>query len=1008
MNPLPFVHFFCLVLYVYLAVFVLARNPKAPINRVAAAILICFALWSLGGVFSHSFTTSKATVMFTENISAPGWAAFASFYLWGAFLFTKKEKILKSRFFYPALFLPPLLFIYKQWTNHMVVDVIKTHYGWGIVWSSSIWPYLYYAYVNFLLAASMFLVFRYWLKSDSPVTKKEAKILFFTTLTTLSLGFFTDVILPKLQIYVFPDIADIFAIITAAGLTYIVVKYKFLTITPATAAENIIDTMSDSLILLDPTGNIVKMNQATLDLLGYQDNELKGKPVGVLIEDKHEKRKNALFEEVLKGKDMIDYELTFKSKQGKRIPIIFSSSAIKGESGTLIGMICISRDISEWKRMEQELKDSEEKFKMLFEFAPDGYYLSDLKGRFIDGNRAAESLIAYKKEELIGKSFLKLKILPAKQIPKAAALLAKNTLDQSTGPDEFTLNRKDGTQIDVEISTFPIKIKNKSVVLGLARDITRRKQAEKELNAYKEHLEELVGERTDKLKEINKQLQYEKEKYQTLTENINVGIYRHMAGEDGTFFEVNPAIIKMFSYDHKEDFLATRISRHYHNPEDKKRFNRKMAKYGFVKNEELQLKRKDGIVFMGAISAVAVKDSRGNVIYYDGIIEDITLRKRLEEQLMQSQKIEAVNRLTGGIAHEFNNMLTSIIGYAELSQMDLGPDNPVDEYLDGILRTSEHAKNFISQLMDFSRKAMIEPKIINLNSILTDFQTLIQKVIGENILWDFIPGENLGNVEVDPRQIEQIIINLAANSRDAMPSGGRLTIMTENKEVDETLINQYPYMKKGSYVLLTVSDTGCGMNSEELSHIFEPFFSSKKSGGVGLGLSAVYGIVKQSNGFINIDSTPNRGTMVTVYLPRVDKPVETIEKKRETVQLPSGKETILVVEDEEKVRKIVVKVLSNCGYNILTARDGEEAFALWQENKHRVDLLLTDIVLPGISGLQLSQKLLTSKPNLKVIYMSGYSDEVLSQYGNLDKEVSFIQKPFTSAKLAGKIRDVLD
>jgi nitrogen-specific signal transduction histidine kinase len=379
-----------------------------------------------------------------------------------------------------------------------------------------------------------------------------------------------------------------------------------------------------------------------------------------------------------------------------------------------------------------------------------------------------------------------------------------------------------------------------------------------------------------------------------------------------------------------------------------------MAKYGFVRNEDIQLKRRDGTPFIGSISTVAVKDRRGNVMCYDGIIEDITRRKRLEGQLIESQKAEAIDRLTGGIAHEFNNMLTSIIGYSELTQMDLESGNPVDEYLDGILRTAEHAQELISQLMTFSRKAITEPKIINLNRVLTGFQTLIQKLIGEDLIMNFIPGEDLGNVEADPRQIEQVIINLVTNSRDAMS------------------------------------------------------FTTKKSRGTGLGLSSVYGIIKQSNGFINIDSEPGRGTVVSIYLPRVEKPVGTTEEKPKTAALPSGTEIILVVEDEEKVREIVVKILSGCGYNIFMARDGEEALGLWQENKDRVDLLLTDIVLPGISGLQLSQKLLASKPDLKVIYMSGYSDEVISQYGTLDKEVSFIHKPFTSGKLAGKIREVLD
>ncbi len=1023
MGSLPFIHFFCFILYVYLVIYVLFINFRAPLNRVCAALLGCFALWSFGSIFIHNQITPQRTVIILEDIISPGWISFISFFLWFILLFTEKKRILKSWFFYPAIFLPPVLFTYKQWTNLLVADYVRRYYGWGTIWSTSVWPYLFYLYVVSFLGIGLFLTFKTWKDSPDPIKKKQAKIIFTTTIISFLLGALTNIILPRLHIYAVPDMGDVPSIIWAVGLSYIILKYRFLTITPSTAAENIISTMSDSLILLDVAGNIVRVNQSTLDLLGYQEKELKSRSVEILMAGEY--FKNTLFEKVLKGEDIVNHELSFKSKQGEAIPVTFSCSALKGEADTLIGMICISRDIREWRFMAEELKSLEEKFKVLFENAPDAYYLNDLEGNFIDGNRTAEKLVGYKREELIGKNLSKFDLLPDKQILIAAELLARNAQGLPGGPIEFTVNRKDGTQVPVEVSTFPVKIKNKTVVLGIARDISIRKQAEKELNEYKEHLEELVEERTARLKEINRQFQSEinerklaeetlrksKEKYQALTENINVGIYRTTVGADGRFIEANPTTITMFGYEEKGDFMGTKISHHYQNPEDWKTFTKKILERGFVKNEELQLKRKDGTPFIGSISAVVVKDDQEETTYFDGIIEDITERKQLEGQLLQAQKMEAVGRLCGGIAHEFNNKLTAIIGYAELSQMKLDPKNPISDYLKKLLKTADHARDLIHQLLAFSRKAMIQPRVINLNKILENLQTLLYRALGEDIILDFVPGKKLGNVITDPGQIEQMIMNLAVNSRDAMPTGGKLKIMTENIEVGPDMVARYPYMKPGFYILLTVSDTGCGMTKEELDHMFEPFYTTKRgSRGTGLGLASVYGIVKQNNGFIIIDSQPVQGTSVKIFLPRADKPAKEIELMPDisAARLPFGEGTIMVVDDEMTVREIAQKILSECGYNILSAQNGEEALELWEKHKGQVDLLLTDVVMPGISGQQLSRKLKAIKPGLKILYMSGYSEDVISYHGTLDKDIPIIQKPFTAMNLTKKIREVLD
>lgn len=398
-----------------------------------------------------------------------------------------------------------------------------------------------------------------------------------------------------------------------------------------------------------------------------------------------------------------------------------------------------------------------------------------------------------------------------------------------------------------------------------------------------------------------------------------------------------------------------------------------------------------------------------NGIASQGIIRDITVRKRLEEQLRQSQKIEGIGRLAGGIAHDFNNLLTSIIGYAELGQRKLPPDSPIQKNLKHILKTSNHASTLIQQLLAFSRKAMVQPRVLDINRVITNFKNILERILGEDIAFKFFLDKKLGNVKADPGQIEQIIMNLAVNSRDAMPQGGNLVIETANMDLDEKYARLYTYVKPGRYVLLSISDTGCGMDKETLTHIFEPFFTTKGKGvGTGLGLSTVYGITKQSGGFINVYSELAKGTTVKIYLPGVDEPAEAPPRRVDATKMIAGEETILVVEDEESVRDIAIEALSACGYTVITAGCGAEALSLWDRYTGKVDLLLTDVVLPGMSGRDIAEQLAASKPGLRVLYMSGYTVNVISHYGVVDKGIAFIQKPFTPAELARKIREVLD
>jgi nitrogen-specific signal transduction histidine kinase/CheY-like chemotaxis protein len=383
--------------------------------------------------------------------------------------------------------------------------------------------------------------------------------------------------------------------------------------------------------------------------------------------------------------------------------------------------------------------------------------------------------------------------------------------------------------------------------------------------------------------------------------------------------------------------------------------------------------------------------------------------KQLTEQLLQSQKLEAVGRLAGGIAHDFNNFLTAIIGYADLSLRRMLPDDPLRRNLSEIKRASDRAASLTRQLLAFSRKQVMQPKVIDLNSVITEIEKMLRRMIGEDVELRTVLQSELGSVKADPGQIEQVIMNLALNARDAMPTGGKLTIETADTYLDEAYARQHVMVEPGSYVMLAVSDTGTGMDALTREHIFEPFFTTKEVGkGTGLGLSTVYGIVKQSGGNIWVYSEIGSGTAFKIYLPRVPDNAEEYKRLPTLRDLPTGTETILIVEDEEMVRKLARSVLETSGYKVIEAACGADARVIGERNDEEIHLLLTDVVMPELSGREVANLLLTRHPEMRILYMSGYADDAIIRHGVLDEGTNFIQKPFSPHALALKVREVLD
>ena len=425
--------------------------------------------------------------------------------------------------------------------------------------------------------------------------------------------------------------------------------------------------------------------------------------------------------------------------------------------------------------------------------------------------------------------------------------------------------------------------------------------------------------------------------------------------------------------------------------------------------EDLHCLRRDGSIIDVNVWKELLHDANGGVSGIMSLIFDSSEKLKLEQQLRQAQRLEAVGQLAGGVAHDFNNLLTIISGYSDLALSQLSPQEPLRYNVEQVLKAANRATALTSQLLAFSRKQVLKPIVLDLNEIIADLEKMLRRLIGENIDLITILETDLGCVKADPGQIEQVIVNLAVNSRDAMPDGGKLIIETSNVELDAHYTSQHIGTLPGHYVMISVSDSGHGIGPETQSHIFEPFFTTREHGkGTGLGLSMVYGIVKQSGGNIWVYSEPGHGTTFKIYFPLVLQPSEPIRPIPAKAAPGRGVETILLVEDEERVRELVKEVLIKQGYTVITARDGKDALGAAAREARQIDLLLTDVVMPKMSGRELAEILVPMRPSLKVLYMSGYTDNAMLHKGTLDSETKFIQKPFTPDALARKVREVLD
>jgi PAS domain S-box-containing protein len=495
--------------------------------------------------------------------------------------------------------------------------------------------------------------------------------------------------------------------------------------------------------------------------------------------------------------------------------------------------------------------------------------------------------------------------------------------------------------------------------------------------------------------------------FRSLVTNAPYGICR--CDSSGVLLSANPALVNMLGYESQSELTGRNLANLYADSQEwfavadhfrvSQTFNNLVADWN----------RKDASPIAVRLSGRKIRDDRENT-FFELFAEDVTERRALELQLRQAQKMEAIGRLAGGIAHDFNNLLMVISGYCEFLLERIGPDPAVRGPAQEIANAASRATSLTRQLLAFSRKQMLMPKVFDVNGVVTENLKMLTRLIGEDIELVMIPGSSLGTVKADAGQIEQVIMNLAVNARDAMPNGGKLTIETSNVSLDESYARLHAPTEPGEYVMLAISDTGLGMDADTQNHIFEPFFTTKGPKGTGLGLSTVYGIVKQSGGYIWVSSEPGKGTTFKVYLPRVDQTGEpaALELTPAARQAVRGHETILLVEDETTVRRLAREYLELQGYNVLEAGDGAAALQISRVQKGPIHLLLTDVIMPGMTGRELATQLMQSRPDMKVMYMSGYTENAIGHNGMLDAGIILLQKPFSLPTLRTKVREVLD
>lgn len=738
--------------------------------------------------------------------------------------------------------------------------------------------------------------------------------------------------------------------------------------------------------LVTPDGCWSKVNRALCDLVGYSREELLARTFQDITHPDDLEADLAYVRQLLAGEiDAYQMEKRYLHKLGQDVPAMLSVSLIRNPRQTPLYFVSQIQGIAERKRADKEIREKEQRFRSITESSPMGMHIYRLEsdGRLvlIGANPAATKILGIDHVTLLGKDIED--VFPGLIGTKVPG---KYRLAAATGePWQTQQISYEDHQITGAFDVYAFQISPGEMV-AMFLDITERKQVEERLRLQST----------------------------ALNAAANAIVITDRAG---AIQWINPAWAKLTGYSAEE--ILGQNPRILKSGVQDEAFYRELWRSilaGQLWHSEITNRRKDGSLYTEDEMITPVLDASGQITHFIAIKQDITARKEAEEalrqseeQLRQAQKMEAIGMLAGGVAHDFNNLLTAIIGYSDIVLATLGESNPLRPDVSEIKLAGERAAWLTRQLLAFSRKQILQPRVLDLNEVITGTEKMLRRLIGENIQLVTRPAPGLGQVNVDPGQIEQVLMNLAVNARDAMPEGGTLTMETANVDLDSVYACDHVAVKPGRYVMLAVSDTGCGMDAATQARIFEPFFTTKGLGkGTGLGLSTIYGIVKQSGGNIWVYSEPGHGSSFKVYLPRVEDSIGTVEEEDAAPETLSGSETILVAEDDKVIRTLTRSILEEKGYTVLEAGDGTEGIEVNQRHQGPIHLLISDVVMPGLSTRVFMPKITASRPNMKVLHISGYTDEMIVQHGVLEEGIHFIEKPFTPTALLRKVRQVLD
>jgi two-component system, cell cycle sensor histidine kinase and response regulator CckA len=732
----------------------------------------------------------------------------------------------------------------------------------------------------------------------------------------------------------------------------------------------IVESSQDAIIGTDLSWHITSWNKGAESIYGYSAAEAIGKNISLIAPADRTEGNSGIRERLKRGDPVQSFETLTIAKGGRRVDVSLNVSPVLDSDGIVAGASAIARDITAYKQTQDALRKASE---TSIYASPMPIVAVDSERRVTMWNPAAQAVFGWSEDEVLGKTN---PITLRGGTEQSATLHQRALAGETLTGIELYGRKRDGTSIAISLSATPLFDRDQKIrgTIGFLADITEIKRAEEALRITEQ-------------------------KYRTIFENAIEGIYQ--ITPQGQYISANPALARMLGFDSPLELIESRKNirnQGYVHPEMYEEFVSCLRKNCVVQNFEYQVHKKDKKIIWVAENAHAVRDAAGQILYFEGTVQDVTERRELEQQLRTMQKIEAVGRLAGGVAHDFNNLLMAISSYAELLQLKMSEQDPGKKYLEEIVRVVDRGASLTQGLLTFSRKHVVSPKVLDLNAVITDQIKMLRRLVPENIELKFVPGNNLGNLKADPNQIEQVVMNLVINARDAMPDGGQILIETGASDLETG----------GKYVMLAVSDNGCGMDPITKAQIFEPFFTTKDQGkGTGLGLTIVADIVKQSGGQTYVESETGVGTTFKIYFPQVDSVLQ--DDKEEDLDLSfQGSETILLVEDEDTVRESIAEYLTQKGYTVLKANGGPQALAIVSQFEQNIHLMLSDVIMPQMSGRELADKVKDLHPEIKAVFMSGYSNNLLSNRQVLDPRHVLLQKPVRLTALAKCLREMLD